>query len=520
MKKRVFLGIKTIAVALFLAVLLTISATLTALANEQDTFYCISQSFYGDPHTQKGLCWTTDTSITRSDVQIVLKDDSQPDFSNPLAEYTGTLQTIQTNIGERNFHKALVTDLEPGKEYYYRVGDKEKDVWSDAGIIKTEPENSDRFSALIFSDSQFWDMATEAQYGANTQIAAFSQYPEAAFAINCGDMMDSGQDEAQWEEIFKLGKSYFSNYTYMPVTGNHDSGSNAVFNHFNLLPAENSSTESGVYYSFDYGNVHFIIVNSNETSDEYMLSQQQRDWIIADAAASDKTFKVLCVHHPIYSGRSDPLQIATYRSYFSKLITEAGIDFVFQGHTHCWSRTYPLVDTEGSPTQVLPENKYSGTINGYSYSISDNPGGTYYLTLAMAGPKQNGTNENSQSIAHLLAVDKAAGPNNDVGAFVRIDVEKNKMGVTCYNHSNKFGITSVSDSFAIIKGEEQITKGDVNGDGRITSVDSLWVLRFVSKRNEPTEIQAQSADVNNDGKISSMDALWILQHITGSRPSL
>lgn len=59
--------------------------------------------------------------------------------------------------------------------------------------------------------------------------------------------------------------------------------------------------------------------------------------------------------------------------------------------------------------------------------------------------------------------------------------------------------------------------GDVNGDGKITTVDAKWVLQAVSGSRELTPEQEAAADVNGDGKITTVDAKWILQAVSGSR---
>ena len=59
-------------------------------------------------------------------------------------------------------------------------------------------------------------------------------------------------------------------------------------------------------------------------------------------------------------------------------------------------------------------------------------------------------------------------------------------------------------------------KGDINNDGKITSMDATICLHTIAA--EPidfTEQEKARADVNNDGKVSLMDARKILQHIAG-----
>lgn len=53
--------------------------------------------------------------------------------------------------------------------------------------------------------------------------------------------------------------------------------------------------------------------------------------------------------------------------------------------------------------------------------------------------------------------------------------------------------------------------GDVNGDGRITTTDSVEILRAAAEINELSDVEAASADVNGDGTADTSDAVLVLQ---------
>lgn len=61
------------------------------------------------------------------------------------------------------------------------------------------------------------------------------------------------------------------------------------------------------------------------------------------------------------------------------------------------------------------------------------------------------------------------------------------------------------------------TKGDVNGDGKVTVTDAKWVLQASSGSRTLTDVQRAAADVNGDGKVTVTDAKWLLQVASGSR---
>ncbi len=61
------------------------------------------------------------------------------------------------------------------------------------------------------------------------------------------------------------------------------------------------------------------------------------------------------------------------------------------------------------------------------------------------------------------------------------------------------------------------TRGDVNGDGKITAVDARWALQAASGTRTLTAEQLQQANVNGDNKVTAVDARWILQAASGIR---
>ena len=57
--------------------------------------------------------------------------------------------------------------------------------------------------------------------------------------------------------------------------------------------------------------------------------------------------------------------------------------------------------------------------------------------------------------------------------------------------------------------------GDIDGDGKLTSADSLYILRYSVKLETFDDIQTQLADVDNDGSINSADSLAVLRASVG-----
>ena len=94
------------------------------------------------------------------------------------------------------------------------------------------------------------------------------------------------------------------NTTLMPAPGSHDIGNSCFIDHFNL-DARNADTSAGAYYSVDYSNAHFVVLNMNETSSEYAeFSKAQIDWMKADISAAKEagaTWIIVVMHMGPYS---------------------------------------------------------------------------------------------------------------------------------------------------------------------------------------------------------------------------
>lgn len=71
-----------------------------------------------------------------------------------------------------------------------------------------------------------------------------------------------------------------------------------------------------------------------------------------------------------------------------------------------------------------------------------------------------------------------------------------------------------SDTIIIIVGSSGI-KGDVNGDGKVTSTDAMLALKLSTADDCIADVKT-AADVNGDGVITASDAMRILQYVTGA----
>lgn len=314
-------------------ILFTLSAGSAAFSTADTTPRRISVSAKHDGLT-KGFCWYTDAS-TPSQVKIYLDDQ---DVTKDVV-----LSEIQSEEWEGSYmHKVTVSGLEGGKTYTYQVGDGNN--WSKPGKFVTD-DGDDSFGFITISDVHYKapkEDETPFRGGDFTLRAAVKTIPEAEFFVNCGDFTDDSTND-EWNDYHKAFDELHRALTLVPVTGNHDGfGSYHWFNNmFNLDTSESVQTLNGVNYSFDYGNAHIAVLNTN---DLMAMSDAQLKWFRNDMNSTDKDWKIAFMHKSPYSlGKDAKWPDALYlQESFATVCSEVNVDLVMSGHDHQYLRTKPL----------------------------------------------------------------------------------------------------------------------------------------------------------------------------------
>ncbi len=103
-----------------------------------------------------------------------------------------------------------------------------------------------------------------------------------------------------------------------------------------------SGTEA--YYAFDYGNIHFISLESYET--DRSPGGAMMTWLENDLAANDKDWVIAFWHHPPYTKGSHDSdtegRLIDMREVALPILEAYGVDLVLGGHSHSYERSYLL----------------------------------------------------------------------------------------------------------------------------------------------------------------------------------
>lgn len=474
--KKLFSPMLSLTIALGLIGAANPFAVSAATANKPVTASAVEVSkvtvtFTGDPTSAKGFTWYTPLASSGSDLQVVEKKGNKPNFKK-AKEFTG-YSTISSNSPEERVHKAEATGLAADTTYFFRVGDKQLGVWSEVGTFQTAPTKG-AFTFIDLADTQAKN-EEEAKLSSETLAKALKTVPNAQFVVHNGDIVDKGTKEEQWDWLLGHSQKSLLNTTIVPSAGNHEDENYAFFEHFNVKQPKNSDTETGAYYSYDYRNAHFVVLNSNEDSEEYAnFSPEQVEWLQKDvkaAKARGQQWVIVNIHKGPYTTSnhatdSDIMGENGVRNKIAPLMAELGVDFVLQGHDHIYARSKPIKqDGTASDPQKVTEKWKGKTIE---YTV--NPEGSIYLIPATAGPKVYYKNrseklgESYYSLFERAEENHAAkyGPDPDdnrrpkrsqVQNFVGITIDGNKLTAITYeidqniNNAKPF----IVDEFGIIK---------------------------------------------------------------------
>ncbi|RYL96784.1 metallophosphoesterase family protein [Sporolactobacillus sp. THM7-7] len=428
-------------------------------------------TFTGDTRTSKGFTWYTTLKSGRSDVQMVKKTGrKKPEFGKAL-QFSGTSYVSTNDSGER-VHKAEATGLKPNTEYYYRVGDKKRNEWSEAGVVRTAPKNG-AFTFLELTDPQA-KTEEEAKLAADTFNQAAATVKDYSFMTVTGDFVDKGSVEDQWDWLMNNSQKTWGKTTVVPAAGNHEKQPNAFIDHFNLRPASGSDTTTGAYYSFDYSNSHFVVLNTNEDSEAYRdFTPKQVNWMTSDinkAKAAGAKWIVVLIHKGPYTTSNhatdpDIIDPNGVRNKIAPLMAKLDVDLVIQGHDHIYARTKPI-NEENEATN--PE-KNTEWLNGQPIEYAVNPDGSTYFIPATAGPKVYKKNEDpvlgdafyskferaeeNHALKYGLDPDDPTRPvRGAIQNFAGVTVDKKRITVTVYEMDRIKGTGPyIIDQFGIEK---------------------------------------------------------------------
>lgn len=235
-------------------------------------------------------------------------------------------------------HFVHLTGLQPSTHYTYEVDACGTSLGA-GGTFVTAPAPGTRtvhFAAM-------GDFGTGGPEEIQTAQAMSAVHPE--FWLALGDDAYENGSESDWtNHFFQPLQSLIEDVPVFPALGNHEYGTRNAQPYLDAfeLPTNNSQN-SERYYSFDWGEVHVSVLDSQcavGTSSSDCSKAAQKTWLTQDLAQSSALWKIAVFHHPVYStgshGSTPQMQ------EFIPIFEQGGVDLVLTGHDHVYERTKPM----------------------------------------------------------------------------------------------------------------------------------------------------------------------------------
>ncbi len=411
----------------------------------------------------------------------------------------GSLTNTVDVAGTRTEHVVPITGLPTETKIFYSVGSTTQTLaGGDANhYLEVPPLAGQRRPIRIWVTGDHGVCAASAQgcIDAPAVRNGYTTYAGGQLAdlwLMLGDnAYNSGTDTEFTNGQFNIYPTIMRNTPFWSAPGNHEFGTGGADSPTQTGPYYDSHTfptagEAGgvasgteAYYSFDYGNVHVVTLDSHDTSRTAPANPTTNicpiggggagamyQWACADLAATDKDFVVAIWHHPPYTKGShdsdSESQLIEMRQRFQPVMEAYGVDLVLTGHSHSYERSVLLDGHYGL------SGTYSPGLHAVDAGDGDPAGNGAYVKSNLGTDPNTGTVSAVPGSASQISGGSLNHPVmetslNILGSMV-IDVVGRQLDARMIGVSG-----NVLDHFQIVKGGvlPVCSDGiDQDGDGR------------------------------------------------------
>ena len=238
---------------------------------------------------------------------------------------------------------ASLEKLQPGTRYMYRLGEK-----SDGEIryFSTLPDNG-TWTAAIISDFHSYTPLPSRKQAAMKMLDKLKEVNGGDFdmILHVGDITAWGGSYSFWKDLYN--ESYFRNYMWAGVNGNHDDmdrtstfNGNHFFKNANANPLNGYEGQEGVCYYTQLGDLLLICLNSEAMRSPEGLTAAQ-NWVKEVIANNASKYTAVMEHYQwFYGDQGSTSQFSRWNELFDKY----EVNFALGGNNHIYVSTHPIKD--------------------------------------------------------------------------------------------------------------------------------------------------------------------------------
>ena len=243
-------------------------------------------------------------------------------------------------------HEARLTGLAAGAQITYDVFVQKQDATP--GVV-------DKFTTAIAPGSGTVNFIAFGDSGDGSpqqaQIGTLIGNESFNFALHMGDVAyEDGTYQQYHDFFFTPYQSWLRSHPISLTIGNHDdrTANAAPYRDLFVLPENGTSQifpdSKERYYSFDWGPIHFVCLDSELSFLDTSRRQEQVNWLSADLAATTQPWRIVFFHRPPYSSGFHGSDLALQQA-FGPIFEQRHVQLVLNGHDHDYERSVPWRET-------------------------------------------------------------------------------------------------------------------------------------------------------------------------------
>ncbi|CAE7368668.1 Acp7 [Symbiodinium sp. CCMP2592] len=180
----------------------------------------------------------------------------------------------------------------------------------------------------------------------NATIASLAADTTYSMLLHAGDIAYTGGDETIWDHFMTEIEPIASERPYMVCVGNHEHFNNFTGYKVRFTMPGAAHDNSNLWYSFDYGGVHFLTFSTEHHLD-MQLPFIKQDLEAASANRDKVPWIVVFAHKPLYCSTNDyydcNINSIRLRRELEPLFQHHKVDLFLGGHLHNYERTWPVM---------------------------------------------------------------------------------------------------------------------------------------------------------------------------------
>lgn len=290
--------------------------------------------------------------MKKTAVTILLRTDSAVTVKLKYRK-VGAENWKKVHDDETDQHRFRLTDLKKGTSYEYYIQDSNNSRLTPTYTFTTKRSVTEDapLRIAVFGDSGV--LGTD-----QFRVAGQMQSWRPDLFLHTGDIAyNSGTEEEYRTKVFDVYQSLFAEIPFYGSIGNHDYTTEQAGPYKELFEYPTAYSTSEDYYAFDYGPAHIVSLN---TSLDYSEGSEQYNWLVSDLQASDKDWKIVYFHFPMYSAGEHGTTVGM-ADILGPVFEQYGVDLVLNGHDHDYER--------------------NNVVNGVLYVVTGGGGATLYEEL-------------------------------------------------------------------------------------------------------------------------------------------